>query len=189
MAEPQVWIGCLACYNAGRLVGEWVDAIEAGDKTPADIHGDEDNLHRLEIRDGGSPHEELWCMDHQDFKGLLDGECSPMEAQRIAEVLAKLIEEMGGGHEDDELIEAYAGWLNYTGERADEAHIDSFREDFGGIWESAVAYAQNWADEIGAEVDDAIWPFDCIDWERAARELSLTTHRLGNYKLAIYTIN
>jgi hypothetical protein len=22
---PRVWIGCLASYNAGRLIGEWVD--------------------------------------------------------------------------------------------------------------------------------------------------------------------
>ena len=25
VARPRVWVGCLACYNEGRLVGEWVD--------------------------------------------------------------------------------------------------------------------------------------------------------------------
>src|SRR3954463_11580572 len=25
---PRVWIACLASYNAGRLVGEWVDATD-----------------------------------------------------------------------------------------------------------------------------------------------------------------
>jgi glutamine synthetase len=25
---PRVWIGCLASYNAGRLIGEWVDATD-----------------------------------------------------------------------------------------------------------------------------------------------------------------
>ena len=114
MPEPRVWIGCLACYNAGRLVGKWVDAIEAGDKTPADIHDNATTLLSLESRDGGSPHEELWCMDHENFGGLLTGECSPMTAQEIAEVIEKLYEEMPGYEEDDNerrelLLEALNG--------------------------------------------------------------------------------
>ena len=27
---PRAWIGCLACYNDGRLVGDWVDAVRTG---------------------------------------------------------------------------------------------------------------------------------------------------------------
>lgn len=34
-----VWIGCLACYNSGRLVGEWCEAEDAGYVTPDDLHG------------------------------------------------------------------------------------------------------------------------------------------------------
>ena len=29
--EPRVWIGCLACYNEGRLRGDWFSAAEAAD--------------------------------------------------------------------------------------------------------------------------------------------------------------
>lgn len=36
---PRVWIGCLACYNTGRLVGDWHDAIGAADVTTTDVHG------------------------------------------------------------------------------------------------------------------------------------------------------
>jgi len=32
-------------------------------------------------------------------------------------------------------------------------------------------YAQELADDIGAINSDAVWPNNCIDWERAAREL------------------
>ena len=32
---PRVWIGCLACYNEGRLVGDWYDAITADEITTA----------------------------------------------------------------------------------------------------------------------------------------------------------
>lgn len=34
-------------------------------------------------------------------------------------------------------------------------------------------YAQELADDIGAINKDATWPNDCIDWERAARELQM----------------
>ncbi len=39
--NPRVWVGCLGCYNAGVLVGAWVDAAEAEDFEPHSIlHGD-----------------------------------------------------------------------------------------------------------------------------------------------------
>lgn len=34
-------------------------------------------------------------------------------------------------------------------------------------------YAQELADDIGAVDADAVWPYTCIDWERAARELQM----------------
>lgn len=34
-------------------------------------------------------------------------------------------------------------------------------------------YAQQLAEDIGAIPDDAQWPANCIDWERAARELQV----------------
>lgn len=36
---PRVWIGCLACYNEGRLVGDWHDALGADEVTSEDVHG------------------------------------------------------------------------------------------------------------------------------------------------------
>lgn len=35
---PRVWPACLACYNNGRLVGEWVDCTDAGNVTLAELH-------------------------------------------------------------------------------------------------------------------------------------------------------
>lgn len=51
--DPAVWIGCLACYNAGRLTGDWYQATEADEVTPARLHGGV-----------STTHEELWVMDH-----------------------------------------------------------------------------------------------------------------------------
>jgi antirestriction protein len=36
-----------------------------------------------------------------------------------------------------------------------------------------VDYAQELAEDIGAISQDAKWPVNCIDWERAARELKM----------------
>ena len=74
--DPEVWVGCMACYNGGNLIGEWVDATEA-----ADLPETADVFANCRAR----LHEEFWCYDHQGFEGLLDGECSPSEAQAIAE--------------------------------------------------------------------------------------------------------
>ncbi len=35
---PRICAGCESCYSNGRLVGVWVDAIDAADLTPAEIH-------------------------------------------------------------------------------------------------------------------------------------------------------
>ena len=101
---PRVWVGCLACYNNGRLVGEWVDATAAEDYVPC------------RRSDFGAPHEEWWVMDHEYFDGLLTGECSPMEATRLAGLIDHI--------EDDGRVPviAFAEWCS-------NQHIDSPTED------------------------------------------------------------
>lgn len=156
---PEVWIGCLACYNAGRLIGQWYEAIVAAEVTPEQLH--EGKLSQLEALDGGSPHEELWVMDHQGFGGLLTGECSPMEAQRLAEVILEV-------ERYNLPVEAFAAWLQ--GEASVDA-VSDFLDVFQGVYDSEQDFAQQLAEDIGALKDDVSWPHDCIDWERATREL------------------
>lgn len=69
---PRAWVGCLGCYNGGRLIGEWLDA---------DGLEDADTLAAICTR---PDHEELWCMDLENIPG---GECSPAEAARMARAL------------------------------------------------------------------------------------------------------
>lgn len=66
---PSVWIGCLECYNAGRLVGDWYPAIEARDVTTDQIHGKKARP---------NTHEELWVFDCKDM--LVDEEMCPSDA-------------------------------------------------------------------------------------------------------------
>lgn len=53
--RPSVWIGCLACYNAGVLNGRWFPAEGAAEVTPDGLHG------------SSTIHDELWCFDLEGF--------------------------------------------------------------------------------------------------------------------------
>src|SRR5699024_12880003 len=74
---PRAWIGCLACDNNARLVGEWFDAETADEVTLADVHGGAHRVH--------SGCEELWVMDHENIPA--SGEMSPSAAAEWARVL------------------------------------------------------------------------------------------------------
>ena len=171
----RVWVGCLACYNDGRLLGRWVDAIDAGDLTSADIHQDAIEP-SFTVDDNGTVHdgiygfhEELWCMDVDDPTGLfLSGEMSPCEASRIAE---------GADRLEGEGIDAaaFAAFLSNEGETfatADDTHLDRFQDAYSGEYDSEEDYAQELAADLGYDAG-VTWPAYCIDWTAAARDLFL----------------
>ena len=175
--QPRVWIGCLACYNAGRLVGTWVDAVDADGVMPADVHRSMVEAGTAVVSaddvyveaDGSSPHEELWCMDHQGFSGAIDSECSPAHAAQVAEAMAEAIE--------NGLGDAFGEWVEHEGAASidwDTAAAD-FREAFLGEYDSLGDFACEMAEGLGTiDPNDAgRWPFTCIDWEKAGRELEL----------------
>lgn len=170
---PRVWVGCLGCYNAGNLAGGWFDASDAPTDVTAWNASDADKgwtwaSHMIEH------HEELWVFDHENFHGLLSGECSPMEAQR----LAQLLDESGNP-------EAFGAYADNVGR--EYATIEGFEESFCGEYEREEDYAREMAEEMGAfdpsnyvdsynesrtDISDR-WPFTCIDWDHAWRELRI----------------
>jgi antirestriction protein len=169
--EPKAWVGCLACYNAGRLVGEWVDGEEAGERTPEDIHG------------RPTSHEELWVMDHEGYGGALSGECSPMEAQRIAVALAE---------SDDP--EAFAAWI--SDEDGDIDDPGRFADQYRGEWDSLEEYLANMAEECAPSREVAallrgecdVWPLQYmrVDWEAVARDANETAVETGRGTVYVF---
>jgi antirestriction protein len=143
--EMRAWVGCLACYNNGSLRGDWYDAETAGDVAPEALHG------------GETDHEELWCMDFEGFPAGQE-ECSPCEAQELAEKLGAV-----------KHPEAFAAWVANGSGTIDDGR--EFEDSYCGEYTSEEDYAQELADETGALKDGAQWPYSCIDWEAAAREL------------------
>ncbi len=119
----RAWVGCLACYAEGRLVGEWVDAVDADTFTPC---------HRPD-------HEEWWVMDHEGLP--ISGECSPAEATRWAEGMAACAEATGAPLA---AVRAYVdnahGW---------DGALDVFEDAYCGEWDSEREYAEDHAEECG----------------------------------------
>lgn len=181
MDNMRVWIGCLACYNNGRLVGKWYPATDAAEITTEKLHEDAGeyspgDAHMPDafrwVPPGATPtvafdtdystHEELWCMDTDGFDGLIDGECSPMEATRVAELVMDL---------SDNEREALGHFrANHGGELTEET-IEQFRESYAGYWESEKDFAYQLADDMGFTTDGLTWPASYIDWDAATRDL------------------
>ena len=161
-AIPRVWVGCLHCYNAGRLIGAWYDCTDLSD-SPED-HG----LHRIH-RDGDYPAtpgcEELWCFDHEWLP--VKGELDPLEATRWGD----LYNELGSSS----LWPALCAWVE---EGIHVTDIDSmpitseFIDKFQGLWESWGDYVYNLVEDTGLQQgwdDTAVRHFN---WTSYAEEIS-----------------
>ena len=129
--EPRVWIGCLACYNEGRLRGDWFSAAEAADITPRQIHGAR-----------ATSHEELWVFDHDNIP--VDGEFAPMDATGWAEAYDEL--------DSPEQWSALCAWVSsgsYVAQGdTDLPCVGDFEERYAGEWESFRDYAFQLAEDL-----------------------------------------
>lgn len=115
----RVWVACLACYNEGRLVGEWFDAIDAPqtmedwvERMPSTAPVGEHSAH---VRYG---HEELWCLDIDNSP--VDGEMSPMDAAHYAGLIENLSIPLA----------ALTAWLSYQHEELTEESIETATERY-----------------------------------------------------------
>lgn len=145
--EMRVWVGCVGCYSAGRLVGQWHDAVDADGLSVADLHDGKPCPH-------GS---ELHCYDSE---GLGGGEFSPGEAAKRARLLADC--------DDPGALLAYWQSVGFDVEHATQ----EFPDAYCGHWDSGADYAQDLAEQLGAVDSHAQWPLSCLDWTAAWRELT-----------------
>jgi antirestriction protein len=160
---PRVWVGCLGCYNAGHLLGEWVDAEDADDEAATKLITEGGNVRGAHTSDhDAAPHEEWWCFDVENMPG---GEMSPSTAAKIGRALAAVDGPVGA-------VRAYI-------ENAGLPYIDwdtladDFEEAYAGEWDSFEAYADELADDIGllSDVPESVRPYFALD--RWARDLIL----------------
>ena len=140
----------LADYTTGTLRGQWftptdyADAPEFADAVAS----------FLAIAPG---HEEYSIDDHEELPGAYVPR--HMALNDLWTLCANVVE----------YGPAFAHWAGNVG--AVDA-VEDFQDRYRGLWDTPREYAQEFADEIGGLVPMA-WPYDCIDWEQATRELMM----------------
>jgi antirestriction protein len=195
-ANPRVWIGCLACYSAGDLVGGWADAIEVDEfieNFNSNLFPDRFNTPAVQPAPTAhlvECHEEWWVMDHDNFGGFLNGECSPMKAQQVAELMTAVV-----AHGDD--LEAVSAWAKIRDEPViewDKPTQDEFQSALIGKYDSFTDFAQEMLTEQLEREEIPEWIHDLIDVAAYARSfigVYSTVDVLGIYGevSAVYIFN
>ena len=154
MAE--IWLADLAAYNAGNLVGEWV---ELGNGTDLEeIHATLSKIlarGEAELKLSGEfsgPHEEFAIHDYSGFYGIRIGEYDSLDrVQEIACVLDDF------GYEDDRL--AFGEFLAEVSDldEYDDIHeaVEAFRDRFVGRV-TLREYAEEWHEDQVRELKSMV---------------------------------
>jgi len=161
--ECRVYLGCLHCYNEGRLHGGWFEIDEH--TTPEDLSAELDEFFGRNERGfakcGG---EEFVVHDHEGFSPYNLGEVSPPEAARTGAIIA----------EHGPFLVSHA--LEYVSEDPDEVR-QWIEEHYRGAWDSERDFAEQLAEDLDLVPREHSWPASYIDWEAAARDLFISDYR------------
>jgi len=84
----------------------------------------------------------------------------------MSEISKKAKEMAGENNLSEKINQAY---IDNVGE--EYATAEQVEEAYSGEFKSDEDFAQDMADQLGLIQDDAKWPYTCIDWEFAGREL------------------
>lgn len=153
----RLYVGTYKKYNEGSLFGEWVEltdysSIEELYQHFAELHSDEDDPEYM-FQDWEAP--EL-------FKNMI-GE------SYLNENIYEAIEAIQNASYEMEVYEAYAYCFGAGDDIAEL--IENAEESYQGEFDSDEDFAEEMAERCGMIDKDVKWPYTCIDWEWAAREL------------------
>ena len=130
--SPRIYVASLSDYNAGRLLGRWIDA----DQDAADIHAAIEAM----LATSPEPIAEEWAI--HDFEGFGGWRLSEYESIETVATVASQIAEHG---------EFFGGLLNHC---SDLAEALRYMEDgYRGEWESLTDYVETFIDDVyGREI-------------------------------------
>ena len=149
---PSAWIGCLGCYNSGRLIGKWIPGIECDDLEAAGLTDSAGKCNRCGA-------DEFLAMDHEHFLGLLDGgEPNPMECYEAAVKLDEVKE-----YERDIL----KAWLS----NGMDFDLDEMRECYVGEFSTDEDMAREYIESTGLLSDVPDYLARYFDFESYARDM------------------
>lgn len=145
--ETQIYVGTYAKYNNGSIAGDWLTLSDYADKKEfyeacAKLHEDEDD-----------PEFMFQDTDGEHFGMITESD--------IDDDLFDLVHSL-----DEDEAEIYAAYRkNFDGSWSD------CQDRYQGSYESDEAFAEYMAEQCGDYPRQVSWPYTCIDWEWAAREL------------------
>ena len=171
ISEIRIYCGTYAKYNNGSINGAWLNLSDYSDSAEffeacQELHEDETDPEYM-FQDYECP---------KFMRSLFDESMSDDEIQIIYDT----IEAIDNSHLDIEIISAY---IDNVGIDSDiESTISHCEEAYQGEYNSDEDFAESLAEELGY-MEDApkSWPFNCIDWEYAARELMYDYFESGGY--------
>jgi antirestriction protein len=155
--DTKIYVGTYAKYNDGSIGGDWFDLCDYSDAEDllnaiAEFHDDETDA-------------EFMIQDSEGFmsKGISESLCES-ELQAIYDTF----ESIESSHLDVDIIEAYCECYGYD---IEDVKISDIEESYVGSYDSDSDFAEELANELGYMDKDNHWPYNCIDWDYAAREL------------------
>lgn len=156
-SQIRIYVASLADYNAGRLLGKWIDAAHSAEAIHAEISA--------MLKTSAEPIAEEWAIhDYEGFGSLRLGEYESIE--NVAEV-ASLIEEHG-------LI--FALLVDHFGRMSDLEEAKRYMEDgYRGAYDRLEDFVTEFVEECYGDVLKGIPDFlrYHIDYEGVARDMEL----------------
>lgn len=163
--DAKIFLTDYASYNNGTQFefGHWVDLsdFEDADELNGYINNHFQECDKKSPLD--SPREEIMITDFEGFPEAFYSESMSFEG------LFEYFERAESCCYDTEIIEAFASLGNYDVQDVD-SFFDVLEESYSGQFSSDADFAEDMAEQTGFEISNT-WPQNCIDWERAARDL------------------
>ena len=171
---PRAWVGCLSCYNSGRLIGKWIDGLECEDLAAAGIATLETVGEYTAYRCVKCFGDEFSVMDHENYLGLISGECNTSEAAEAARQLAEIT--------DDNEREIVIAWLG-NGMQFD---IDTMRDAYLGEYASDQDMAEEYISGTWMLGDAPEFLARYFDYESFARDLMFEIFEFNGHYFRSY---
>lgn len=153
-ATYTIYVASLSDYNAGRLVGDWIDC---DGKDASELQEEIDNILAKSQEDIA---EEWAIHDHEGFGQLISEYSS-------ADTVAEIVEVLEGIDEPQALIE----YADHVGEDDIREAAQAFEDRYHGQWDSERAYAEEYVDSTGMldEIPENLRHY--FDYEAFTRDL------------------
>lgn len=152
--HPRIYVASLADYVAGRLHGCWIDATQPPETIEAEVVA--------MLNESVEPLADEWAIhDFDDFGEVRLGEWESFE--RVSELACALVE----------YGPAFGAWYSFGDYDEGRPLVEQFEESYRGEFDDLGGYAYGLATDIGDVTETQLerWPFTCIDWQHAGREL------------------